>query len=252
MSLSNGKVIISPSRVKMYKECQAKYYFEYVYKALKNSISPEVFGPGSILHKLADEYISLKLYKNDLSAKAEEEKIAEMIAYEKLDADKFTDRIKKEYLNLKNFLNGFLFNDDVLRVVPEAKISVPYRKDYNFFGYIDLKIMWKDGTVEIIDFKTSEERDNHSLQMGIYAYGVAKKNDIRVSKLVTGVYYTRFDAYESESWDMQKLKGTILEVEKILRKIEKQTSYKKMTNKYCCFCQHKGTCESWNGNSVEI
>jgi CRISPR/Cas system-associated exonuclease Cas4 (RecB family) len=234
----------------MYKECQAKYYFEYIYKALKNTIPPEVFGPGSILHKLADEYVSLKIYKNDLNPVKEEQKIKEMIEYEKLDYTLFKERITKEYKNLKSFLNVFLFNDKVSTVTPEAKMSVLYRDDYNFFGYIDLKVLWKDGTLEIVDYKTSEEKDDHSLQMGMYAYGIARNNKIPVSNIVTGVYYTRYNEYETQKWDKEKLKEVIMEVEKILRQSEKQNTYKRCPNKYCVSCQYKNVCDTTDDKNV--
>ena len=130
-------------------------------------------------------------------------------------------------------------------------MNILYRDQYKFFGFIDLKVFWKDGTVEIIDFKTSEEKDDHSLQMGMYTYGTAKDMKVPVSKIVTGVYYTRYDEYDRETWDKEKLKNTIRGVEKILRKAEIQDSYEKTPNKYCPLCQHRETCEKWNGSTVK-
>ena len=251
MSLGYGGIAISPSRIKVYQTCKAKYYFEYVYKALKSTVPPEVFGAGNVLHSLADKYVSYKYYKNEQPLTEEEYTIEYLINQQKLEKT-VRPRIETEYKNIKEFIKKFAFDENVKDLEPEKKISTPYRDNYYFFGYIDLKVIYKNDDIVIIDYKSNEEKGDHDVQLGIYAYSIAKKAQLPLSKVKTGVFYTKFNEYEEQTWNKEELKKVIFEVEKILREAETATEFAKQPNEYCHLCAHRDTCKSWNGNVIRI
>lgn len=251
MSFSAGKVTISPSKIKTYQECQAKYYFEYIYKSLKSPVPADVFGPGNVIHKLADKYVSFKYYKKEQTKTEEDYTLEYLMNNQKLD-NSFRPRIETEYKRIKDFIKKFAFNEEVEELLPEKKINIQYRGLYFFFGYIDLQIKYKDGRILIIDYKSSEEKSNHDIQLGIYAYSIAKQNKIPISKILTGVYYSQFDVFEQQEWSKDKLKDVIREVEKVLRDIEKTNEFKKCPNQYCSNCSHRDTCAKWPSNVIKL
>jgi RecB family exonuclease len=239
----HGRVAISPTRLKTFKECPAKFYFEYIIKSLKLPVAPFVFGPGNTIHKLADNYVTFKYYEKPISQEEEEKSINNLLKENKLD-NTYYQRVYTEYHNIITFLEKFTKDPNVALIKSEKKIDTEYHDKYYFFGYIDLRVYYKDGSLKIIDYKTSKEEGNHDIQLGVYAYAVAKAEKIPINKISCGVYYTQFNEYQEVSYDKDKLKEIMMQVEIMLRESEQATTFKKQKNQYCPFCSHRDTCSA--------
>lgn len=138
-------------------------------------------------------------------------------------------------------------------------------KNSEYVGYVDLMIHNQDGTVDVVDFKYSNNIDNYlkSKQIHLYKYYLEKqgfkvrnlgylfipKTNIRIKK--------DEDTYKFRKRLEETLKGQKLQLKKVeydenkvkdffkeITILEKDTTYKKHETKLCDWCDYKEYCQS--------
>ncbi len=146
--------------------------------------------------------------------------------------------------------------------IEEAELRVALlKKEYILTGSIDL-LRGKDGTVEIVDFKTEkkpdvnkpedrEKLDRYRRQLEIYAHIVEEKYKRQVSRM--HLYYTGTkDGNPNISYDFEsrKIEKTITAIGKVVERIESKSFSTKgieKSERHCKDCDIQPYC--WNGTS---
>jgi DNA helicase-2/ATP-dependent DNA helicase PcrA len=145
--------------------------------------------------------------------------------------------------------------------IREAEVDVSLVKDrYILKGSVDL-IVGKDGTVEIIDFKSEkkldvnnskdrEKLDRYRRQLEVYAHIVEERTGLTVSKI--HLYYTSEESgspYITFSKNTQSIQATIATFDEVVRRIEaKDFRIRERPVKLCrdCDMQHYCDAKNWN------
>ena len=138
-------------------------------------------------------------------------------------------------------------------------------KNSEYVGYVDLMIHNQDGTVDVVDFKYSNNIDNYikSKQVHLYKYYLEKqgfkvrnlgylfipKTNIRMKK--------DEDTYKFRKRLEETLKSQKLQLKKVeydenkvreffeeIKTLEKDTTYEKNETKLCDWCDYKEYCHS--------
>jgi DNA helicase-2/ATP-dependent DNA helicase PcrA len=122
-------------------------------------------------------------------------------------------------------------------------------------------IVGKDGTVEIIDFKSEkkldvnnskdrEKLDRYRRQLEVYAHIVEERTGLTVSKI--HLYYTSEESgspYITFSKNTQSIQATIATFDEVVRRIEaKDFRIRERPVKLCrdCDMQHYCDAKNWN------
>ena len=138
-------------------------------------------------------------------------------------------------------------------------------KNSEYVGYVDLMIHNQDGTVDVVDFKYSNNIENYlkSKQIHLYKYYLEKqgfkvrnlgylfipKTSIRMKK--------DEDTYKFRKRLEETLKSQKLQLKKVeydenkvkeffeeIKTLEKDTTYEKNETKLCSYCDYKEYCQS--------
>ena len=138
-------------------------------------------------------------------------------------------------------------------------------KNSEYVGYVDLMIPNSDGSVDVIDFKYSNNIDNYlkSKQIHLYKYYLEKqsykvrnlgylfipKTNIRMKK-DEDTYKFRKRLEESMNTQRLQLKKVEYDENKVkeffeeIKILEKDTSYEKNETRLCDWCDYKEYCQS--------
>lgn len=138
-------------------------------------------------------------------------------------------------------------------------------KNAEYVGYVDLMIGNSDGTVDVVDFKYSNNMDNYlkSKQIHLYKYYLEKQG-FKVRNLgylfipKTSVRMKKDeDTYKFRKRLEETLKSQKLQLKKVeydenkvreffeeIKTLEKDTTYEKNETKLCDWCDYKEYCQS--------
>ncbi len=186
----------------MYNRCPRKYFLHYI---LKNPIKPNIhLYRGSIVHSTLHLFEQLKL--SNITRKdhpqlrtqlldifyAEWKRHAEDIAGLWLPDDVVNGFREESIMMLDNFLAHYI--EEQIRGPPEKKTELKLFSgdEYSVMGIVDL-IKEKDGTVEIIDYKTAKKADmtaEYRLQLAIYALLYEEKFNRLPSRV--GIHFLKY------------------------------------------------------------
>jgi len=200
----------SPSSIKTYKHCPRKYYYSYILKLEQPSNIHQV--RGNIAHSVLENFfdidtsmMSMENYEAHLKLVVQELLLKEWQNYKKdldkleLPQSKHIHYFEETLLMLFNWVEMFsgkifrkegTFQERFKALTPIRELMVVSEK-HHARGIIDAIEKDEDGTVRLMDYKTSKSMDinEHLLQLGIYSllylekYGHAPKQ--------VGVYFLK-------------------------------------------------------------
>lgn len=238
------KIQYSHSRIESFKNCRYKYKLHYInkLKTIPNQAADNALYLGSALHKGIETNIqtALKEYFNNF--------------YVITDAQ-INEAIKLKYLipKVKEVLQ------DVNIYAQEFRIS-----SNRFIGYADLITKNKDGTVDIFDFKYSNNIQNYleSDQLHIYKYFLEQQG-FKVDKLGF-IFIPKISIKEKKTEDIYQFRKRLVaeletaQIQLILIKynpnkvieffdniinINEATEYPKNPTHLCDWCEYKLFCQ---------
>lgn len=183
----------SPSSILTHKQCPRKYYYRYIEK-LPGPKSIHLIR-GSVVHKVLEDVYDVDLSKVPASSffhslkyllqemfRKEWFKSANQLAELGLSPEKLDEYFSESQLMVDNFyhymfdkmqplLDTMTPHDAWKKLMPERELFMESAQ-HLVKGYIDVVQKEIDGTVAILDYKTSKKleiTDEYRLQLGIYA-----------------------------------------------------------------------------------
>ena len=163
-------ITYSFSRLKLFNECKMAYYLTYVAKENK---LPNIYSEiGTTIHELLEDIQSGKKIDAKERINTFHDKIEEC---EIFGISFVNDNIKNKYIeNIDHCLRTFKQLEGVkFEIEKEIELDINGRK---LTGFIDLVIHNNDGTVSVVDFKTSSRYTKKDLQKNanqLIIYGLA-------------------------------------------------------------------------------
>jgi ATP-dependent helicase/DNAse subunit B len=181
-----GKTIYSISRLQSFLNCQFGYYLTYVKKIRgKDNIYNFL---GQHIHSLIEQYQGGLLTNQQMVTSFENK----LIECDILDLGFPTEKVKDNFITcITHFLTNYNVIDAKDVNLEKEFYTEIYNKNggepYIFMGFIDAIIYNHDGTVEVIDYKTStkyakQDLDEHALQLLLYCYALEQEG-IKVDKV---------------------------------------------------------------------
>lgn len=235
---------VSPSKIKVYNECQYKYKGKYVEKlpdVFNDKQSTDAMQFGSYIHRIFELGYECKT-------------VEEMYSIAKDIRDKY---IFKGYSDKKIKLcidNFFAFNKNLSKTVAVEEIFDITATSFNVNGIIDRVIIGEDGGIMVMDYKTSKRASTSAdlysdEQMLIYAFAAHTLYKVPYTKITLCHYYPHLNKLVSvripeanvNRYIHTKLKNQIWEIRK-----KKKDEFKVMPNKFCNWCGIKGVCPSFH------
>lgn len=176
--MANEKTTYSYSRLTTYQNCEMEYYLNYILKCDgESNIYAEV---GTIVHEIM-ERLQLKEMTNEEALNEFDIRFG-MVKF--MGYDFKSAKIEQNYVDsVKHFLANF---EQMHGIKFEIEKQIKYEiNGHTLVGYVDLIIHNADGTVSIIDWKTSsmyskKDIEEHSNQLLIYALAVEQSYGYKV------------------------------------------------------------------------
>lgn len=165
-----SEVTYSFSRLKLFNECRHAYFLTYVLKVQKRvNIYSEI---GTTIHELLEDIQGGKEIPVEERIEMFEDKVDEC---EIFGISFVNDNIKEKYVeNVKHCLKNFKsIQGKKFEIEKEITLDIDGHK---LTGFIDLVVHNDDGTVSIIDYKTSSKYTKKDLQKNanqLIIYGLA-------------------------------------------------------------------------------
>lgn len=233
---------LSYSQIETFKTCPLHYKLRYIYRIPTPPSASISFGVS--MHETFNEFY--KLVKN--GARPTEKLIHEILKNNWIDEGFDSKKHEHKFFEKgKVYLTGFLkesFNPSNLPILLEQKFVVPLDNTLKIGGTIDRVDQLKDGSIEIIDYKTgatipSQKEVDNNLQLSFYALAATKILSKPFNKLPEEVklslYYLDDQEKITTTRTKKDLEKAIKEIFKVRDEIE--NSDFKCSNHY--FCQQK-------------
>lgn len=242
----------SHSKVECFNNCPYQYKLRYIdkLKTLPKDDPTDALIIGQALHKGVEEGVdkAVEMYYN---------------SYPIINDKHIEEAIKLEYLIPK-----------VVKLLPIDREHEIELKSRDFIGYIDLVIHNKDGTVDLLDIKYSNNVDKYidSKQVHLYKYYYEKQYGKKVNKIgyifvpktsirqkkTESIYDFRKRLKETlsdmeittEYVDFDKLKVDQFDVECNILKNCKE--FPKNETRLCGWCSYMNFCKSNGENTLDI
>jgi ATP-dependent helicase/DNAse subunit B len=234
---------VSNSKLDNYRECHWKYYVRY-HEKLPEKRSDSALQFGSYIHKILEVGVR-EFTLSGLKAIAEEVKESY-----KFDEKEYTQ--KKVDKCLSNFLD---FNTKISK---SETIGLELREsfkidDFIYEGVIDRVIKAEDGSIMVIDYKTSKsEKTKTDLYMDKqligYAVTLSRKFDIPITNITCAHYYPVTGSFVSVKFDKSHQAAFLKEVRNLVWAIRKKTkdAFSPIKNKFCDWCGFRYACGLFN------
>lgn len=174
----------SHSRLQTFNQCKRSYYYTYIDKKQQKTGVYSELGTGchSDLEDLY-EGVTDVLTPNNFNKSW---KMCELfnISFPSSKYD-IKGNYKKDILNCYKVYNK---RDDNGKYISELGFILKIDKDHYIIGYIDLLILYEDGTCDIVDFKTSSDFDTkHTIEAGrqliLYKLAIEQLYGIKVNSV---------------------------------------------------------------------
>jgi CRISPR/Cas system-associated exonuclease Cas4 (RecB family) len=241
---------VSPSKIKTYDECKAKYSFKYI-SYLKENYNPgtntDALQFGSYIHKVLE-----------LGFEAKNVEELEKIASDVRENYNFPDSKMKGVPKILN--NFFKFNSQLTEnVSTEFPFEIETEGDFVLNGIIDRVVRGKTGEYLVIDYKTSRRPATSTdlytdPQLIMYAYAISKMYKVPLDKVTVAHYYPHLDKLVSIKFGPLQV-GKFLKVLKdkvwTIRK-KKKKEFPPSQNQFCNWCQYKELCPDFGGTPEKL
>jgi len=204
------KRVQSPSSIKTYKHCARKYYYSYILKLpqapnihlvrgnIAHSVLEYFFDTDTSLFSMEDYEVHLKLVIQELLVK-EWKKVKEKLDKLELTKEKMMFYFEETLMMLLKWLDLFCskiekkrgtFQERFKELTPERELLFTSEK-YHVRGIIDAIEKNSDGSVRLMDYKTSKSANinEHILQLGIYSLLYHDKHGVMPKHV--GVYFLK-------------------------------------------------------------
>ncbi len=236
---------VSPSKLKVYEECKAKYSFKYIHylrDTYNSNSNTDALQYGSYVHKIFEVGFEAKTIE-------ELEKIAEDLRGNYTFPDKKMKEIPKV---LKNFLS---FNSQLHEnISTEFPFEIEMDDDYKINGIIDRVIKGKTGEFLVIDYKTSRRPSTSSdlfndAQLIMYAYAISRMYKVPLDKVTVAHYYPHLDKLISIKFGAPQVKKFIKRLKQKIWEIrkKKKVEFPPSQNQFCNWCQVRDLCPEFGG-----
>jgi putative RecB family exonuclease len=242
---------VSPSKIKVFDECKAKYKFKYIHylkEEYNENLSTDALQFGQFIHKVLEDGVNCKSYD-------------ELVEIAKSVRSQYTFSKEKERLTESSLRNFIMFNKSLTDTVStEMSFSVPSPcEGYHINGIIDRIVMGKTGDLLVIDYKTSKrpaaKKDlYHDAQMQMYAYAIHKMYDVPVDRVTVAHYYPHLDKFVSIKYSSKHIalflnaqKGKVWDIRK-----RKKDDFHPVTNRFCDWCGYKGLCPAYGADPNKV
>jgi ATP-dependent helicase/DNAse subunit B len=227
----------SNSKLDNYRECPYKYYVRY-HEKMPEQRSDTAMAFGSYMHKVFELGLNCSSLQ-DLSKIAEEVKVN--YKYDE-DYDKLIPKC------LKNF---FDFNSKISKAQTvgtelneELKID-----DFAYIGIIDRVLKAEDGSIMIVDYKTSKrEKTKLDLftdkQLIGYAVTISKNWNVPINKITCGHFYPITGNFVYVTFQYPQVSKFIQDIKNEVWTIRKKskTDFQPIRNRFCDWCGFKYLC----------
>jgi putative RecB family exonuclease len=236
---------LSPSKVKVYDDCKAKYKFRYIdrlpeeFNKVKNTDALQF---GTFIHKVFEDGYKLETYEelNELA-----KSLRPQYTFDKA-------RERKIEACLRNFVK---FNNQLTETVStEMMFSVEMLGDVKLNGIIDRVVKGETGKYLVIDYKTSRRAISRrelytDTQMMMYVAAIHTMYNVPVESITAAHYYPHLDELVSIKYNksqinifLQKIKDKVWEIRK-----KKATDFPAQRNQFCNWCGFKDLCPLHGG-----
>ena len=163
--------LFSFSELSTINECPMQYYYQYIEK-IKGRDNVYSF-MGNIIHELIEGFYDKTISKEDMLKQYKIEFNNCQYSFDKdnIKDNYFTSVI--DYIDRLKPLENIKFEQEKLVYFPLNSVNSEFN-NFAFHGFIDLLLFHKDGSVSIIDYKTStkytgQDRIKKSYQLILYA-----------------------------------------------------------------------------------
>lgn len=265
--------IYSPSRLKMFSQCQKSYYFYYldpIYSRMKGELKrlPQNIFSFHTLGKAVHNAITLfyHLPPTERTEKQLLENLKEVWRSEVMwnknpplgkwggfkTLEEERDSYRQAILMLKNFFKitelepeiEYLPTKDFRRSIDDyIDLINPLSEDFDISGKFDL--IMKDGdSLHIVDFKTSKYEDDNDFQLRFYK--VLAENKFKKPVRRASFYFLRTGSKKEFDLEKQETKEIKEEILEKVKQIQATKHFETKTNKLCKFCLFKTFCPEKN------
>jgi len=249
------KKTYSLSQINVYEVCPQQYLFYKEYGFQPSRSAQVLFG--NLVHHTIEDIHRAILDKQNVSDTQIEKWFEQNYKALLLSGLRPLNKTQKE-MALKQVINYFHQNQDLLKRIKEAEVDVSVEKeDYIISGKIDL-LMTEGDEFEILDFKSQKKPENnhplidsYSKQLCLYAYIIKERYNKPVKRMY--IYWTaeekRKDALMELQYSEDKVEEAGRHFDEIVKKI-KSKNFKVLqspdTEKVCKECDFRFYC-SQNG-----
>ena len=239
---------LSYSQIEAFNRCPLQYKCSYIIRIPVPLSAAASFGIS--IHNILKDF-----YKTVLDGKKQTKK--DLLKYLKVNWIKegYSSKTheKKMYLRAEKYLDSFFkkgYKKTQKPVSLEQSFTIKISPSLRIGGRIDRVDQLKDGSLEIIDYKTGKVQDqkqiDKNLQMTIYAMagaspGIYKKNP---KNIILSFYYLETQEKISTYRNFEDLEKAKEEIMKKVKEIEKSDFLPK-PGPYCDFCDFKLLCPAW-------
>jgi len=242
---------VSPSKIKVFDECKAKYKFKYIHylnEEFNENLSKDALQFGQFIHKVLEDGVKCTTYE-ELAA------IASSIR------SQYTFSAEKEVLTERSLRNFLIFNKDLTETVStEMHFNVPSPcEGYDLNGIIDRVVMGKTGDLLVIDYKTSKravsKRDLYNdTQMQMYTYAIHKMYDVPIDKVTVAHYYPHLDKFVSIKYSARHISMFLKKQKDKVWDIRKRTKndFHPVVNRFCDWCGYKDICPAYGADESKV
>lgn len=255
---------LSVSKVKVFKSCKAKFYFQYIKKLPKKEQEASLFG--SFLHEVLERFeiyilagckdpdnvIMKKCFLDSLNGKAfpkqdgTEELLEDQIIWsQKLDSEqkKYSFDILCQFLRKRKELKDAGTLPRV--IMPEKSFNIKINNDILLNGFIDVVQIDPDGVLHVCDYKTSKHKKylkNDFMQLKTYAYAMCLEDpDLQVVRCSYIMLKFDFD-YITKEFTRKEVMASTAEYEKYAEDIRAEKLFRPTPTPLCDYCDFLDEC----------
>ena len=267
--MSEDNLRVSFSALETFNTCPRKYYYNYILKLPKidrpwfvfgnfNHLILEKFFRYILYYKSRGKSFDLKylMYRAFESAKNKHDRL---VAQDKT-LPLTPVQISETKVILRNFYEKIKDNlPDVLYV--EKKFEIDLGNNICLIGYIDRVDKNEDGSLRIVDYKTSKKHYpvSKNIQLDLYAIGIKKsldQNDLTIYKQLDFIKVNRCtdpNLKHDNSKDIEILES-IKQTSLLIQDMKKTSSnnvdvWTPIDNEFCWSCDFRRTCNRDRGIS---